>query len=244
MKTIFTGGDLMKTEIIYIHHNCFILKYHETAFLFDRPAASFLKKGEAETIAASISGKKLFVFASHAHPDHYSSDIFKLSDICPGANYIISDDIPTPGSKKDLLKAEAGQTYNLGDLTIRTFKSNDAGLAYLIKTPEMTIYFGGDLAKWSWDDFDEETRNYMEKVFAETVSILKNEKIDIAFSNADARLPNYSGAAEFIETVRPKLFAPMHSFGDTASINEFIKTVGASATKIFEYCRPGDSIFF
>ncbi len=234
----------MKTEIIYIHHNCFILRYGETAFLFDMPAASFLRRKEAETIAASVSGRKLFVFASHAHPDHYSSDIFKLSDVCHDANYIISDDIAAPAAKKNLLTAGAGKTYKLGELSIRTFKSNDAGLAYLIKTPEMSIYFGGDLAKWSWDEFDETTRNYMEKVFADTIATLKKEKINIAFSNADARLSNYSGAAEFIETVRPKLFVPMHSFGETASIKEFIKTVKASETRIFEYSSPGDSIFF
>lgn len=232
----------MKTEIIYIHHNCFILKHDETAFLFDMPASSFLKRGEAEKIAAGVRGTKLFVFASHAHPDHYSSDIFKLCDICPGVNYIISDDIIPPRSSKNLLKTGPGKTYKIENLMIRTFKSNDAGLAYLIATSEITIYFGGDLAKWSWDDFDAETRNYMEKVFTEAVSSLKSEKIDIAFSNADARLSNYSGAAEFIEAVRPKLFIPMHSFGETASIKEFIKTVAARGTRIFEYREPGDSI--
>ncbi|HNY11088.1 MAG TPA: MBL fold metallo-hydrolase [Candidatus Wallbacteria bacterium] len=233
----------MKTKIIYIHHNCFILEYGETAFLFDMPASSFLKLGETETIKTNIRGKKLFVFASHAHPDHYSSDIFKLSNVCPDARYIISDDIAAP-SKNNLLIAKAEKTYELGELTIKTFKSNDAGLAYLIKTPEIIVYFGGDLAKWSWDDFDEETRNYMEKVFAGAISILKKESIDVAFSNADARLPNYSGAAEFIEAVRPKLFVPMHSFGDTAAIKEFIKTAGTAGTKIFAYSRPGDAISF
>lgn len=232
----------MKNEIIYIHHNCFMINYLETVFLFDRPAANFLELEEIETITANIRGRKLYVFISHGHSDHYGPDIFELSDVCPDAHYIISDDITGLGSKNNLLVAEPGKTYILDNLEIRTFKSNDAGLAYLIKMPDIKIYFGGDLAKWKFDKLDRDARDYMEKLFNDAVGILKEENIDIAFSNADVRVPNYSGAADFIEITRPQIFVPMHLLGNVNAIKEFVKTVKAPETKIFEYSKPGDMI--
>ena len=234
----------MKIEIIYIHHNCFVIKYLETAFLFDRPAVEFLEHEEIEAITRNIRGRKLYVFISHAHPDHYGSGIFELSNICPDAHYIISDDITELGSRNNLLVAEAEKTYFLDNLEVRTFKSNDAGLAYLIKTSDAKIYFGGDLAKWKSDELDSNARGYMEKLFNDTVGILKEENIDISFSNADARTPNYSGAADFIKVTRPKIFVPMHLFGNVDAIKDFVKTFHAPETKIFEYSKPGDVIIF
>jgi len=57
-------------------------------------------------------------------------------------------------------------------------------------------------------------------------------------------LPNWGGAARFLEHVRPRLFVPMHAFGDTASIAGFARTLHVPDTKMFVYEKTGDQAVF
>ncbi len=237
----------MRTEITYIHHNCFILKTGGDCLLFDYPAASYLKSGEAEIVRSKIKGSRLFVFISHGHPDHYTPAVFDLEKHATEAHFIISDDVGCGRGRTNLISVETDSNYAIAGYRVETFRSNDQGVAFLIHAPEGVVYFGGDLAKWSWDEFDAKTRNYMETVFYKMVEKLKKHRIDIAFSNADERLDNWAGGAEFAKLVAPRVFVPMHAFGNTASIKKFVgenRAAFGENIKIFEYCRPGDSICF
>jgi len=130
-------------------------------------------------------------------------------------------------------------------LKITTFKSNDEGVAFLIEKGPLKIYFGGDLAKWSWEeDCSAEDRRDLEAAFEGLLKKLEGRKIHAAFSNADPRLSNWSGAGEFIDRISPDVFIPMHAFGNTRKVEEFVKGLGEKNINVFAYARPGDTAVF
>jgi L-ascorbate metabolism protein UlaG (beta-lactamase superfamily) len=131
-------------------------------------------------------------------------------------------------------------------MTIHTFLSNDQGVAFLINYANLNIYFGGDLANWQWDGLTKPETRLLVDYFSEVLTKLKQWPIQIAFSNTDPRLNNWSGAAQFIETIKPKLFVPMHTFGETGAINKFLSEHPlqniSSESVFFQYQETGDSI--
>lgn len=70
-------------EITYIGHSGFLVELEHTALLFDYWQGDF-------TLPA---GKRLYVFASHRHPDHFNPEIFNLKAGHPEVQFILSDDI-------------------------------------------------------------------------------------------------------------------------------------------------------
>lgn len=238
----------MKATVTYIHHNCFILKVSSRTFLFDYPDDRFLTAEMREVVTNELQGSKAYIFASHSHQDHFNPKLMDLVKNTSQAVLVLSEDIitkqPRFGKIDNCIIVKPAATYELEQLRINSFPSNDLGVAYLIQSEALNIYFGGDLAKWSWDDFTPEERRWMEDHFQKTIEILTEQRIDIAFENTDPRLPNWAGASEFIRTVKPKLFIPMHTFGDLDSLGRFMKDLGPTESKIFQYRETGDQIDF
>ena len=76
-------------KITYIHHSSFSVELDNSILLFD------YFKGKLPDFDKS---KKLYVFSSHSHHDHFSNSIFKLEKIYKDVTYILSDDIKTSKS--------------------------------------------------------------------------------------------------------------------------------------------------
>ncbi len=238
----------MKATVTYIYHNCFILKEPSRTFLFDYPGNLFLNAKMRKIVTTELRDSKVFIFASHSHYDHFNPKIVDLAKTASQAILILSHDIidkhPQFRKLKNCIIAKPQANYEIEGIRIKTLLSNDQGVAYLIQTGENNIYFGADLAKWSWDEFTPEERRKMEKHFQKAINTLAETKIDIAFENTDQRLANWAGAAEFIETVKPDLFIPMHTFGKTGSLKRFVESLGQTESKIFLYKQVGDTIDF
>ncbi|MGE5606995.1 MAG: MBL fold metallo-hydrolase [Bacteroidota bacterium] len=238
----------MKATVTYIYHNCFILKESSRTFLFDYPDDRFLTAKMREVVTNELRGSKVFIFASHSHQDHFNPKLMELAKVASQSTFILSEDIikkhPRFGKSENCVIVRPSEAYELEKIRIKSFPSNDLGVAYLIQNEGLTVYFGGDLAKWSWDDFTPEERRWMEERFQNTIEALAQHQIDLAFENTDPRLPNWAGAAEFIQIVKPKLFVPMHTFGDLDSLGRFMKDLGPTKSKIFQYRKTGDQIDF
>jgi L-ascorbate metabolism protein UlaG (beta-lactamase superfamily) len=236
----------MKAEITYIFHDCFILKLSEKTLLFDYPADEYLNDEIRRLVQTKISGTDLYVFASHNHKDHFNREVAGLGSFAKNITYILSKDV----LKRNRFYRESVQSYSIApdqinfihDMEIQSFLSNDEGVAFLITLEGFRIYFGGDLACWNWDDLTAQEHRFLVDYFAEVLKKLRHDPIQIAFSNTDPRLPNWSGAAQFITTVSPKFFVPMHTFGDLGSIEKFLSENPQPAHKFFHYQKTGDSI--
>ncbi len=238
----------MKVSVTYINHNCFLLKETSRIFLFDYPDGRFLTAKMREIVTSELRDARAFIFASHGHQDHFNPEIASLAKAASQATLVLSDDIidshPQFRNLENCLIVKPQGLYETEGIKIKTFPSNDLGVAYLIQIGNLNVYFGGDLAKWSWDDFTPEERRWMEDQFQKTIKTLAESKIDIAFENTDQRLANWAGAAEFIDTVKPALFVPMHTFGKTGSLKRFVENLGKSESKIFLYRKVGEQINF
>ena len=77
-------------KITYIHHSSFRVELDNTILLFD------YFKGN---LPSFDKNKKLYVFSSHSHHDHFDESIFNLEKTHPNVEYILSNDIKTTKSQ-------------------------------------------------------------------------------------------------------------------------------------------------
>ncbi len=235
----------MDVEITYLYHSCFSVEADDKILLFDYPGRE-VSEAEERKLRSRIDGRELYVFVSHSHGDHFSSDITKFSGDAKKTHFILSDDVPLAGLSIDLddvfKKVRPETNYSWGSLEVKTFESNDAGVAFLIELDGKNIYYGGDLAKWDWPEWGEKKRKEHVEVFDETLRHLREKDIDLAFSNMDERLSSWAGPIEFIEKVEPRYFVPIHTFGNEEWINDLVEKDFEARTEIFHYEKPGDEI--
>ena len=236
----------VKIEITYIFHNCFTLRLPDKTFLFDYPADQYLDQTRREAVVSRIRNTHLQLFSSHNHQDHFNRNSMELSSYTQSLTCIFSGDIvrKNPQLKGDPLcyTVDANQSYTINDYTVDTFRSNDEGVAFIIHLGSLHIYFGGDLANWQWEDLTKQEYQLLVSYYGDVLEKLKQWPIQIALSNTDQRLANWSGAAQFMATVKPALFVPMHTFGKTTSIAKFLDENPHPGTEVFHNRETGDSL--
>ena len=71
-------------RVTYIGHSGFSVELESHILLFDYYEG---------TMPEFDPAKKLLVFASHSHPDHFNREILKLADVYPDVEYIFPKDI-------------------------------------------------------------------------------------------------------------------------------------------------------
>ena len=175
---------------------------------------------------AAYPDKAVFVFVSHAHEDHYDRRILSWAKL-PNVRYVLSFDVRTEAGFEAATStwgswSTCGRgsrpTWNrptAARLTIQTLRSNDEGVAFLVKADGKTIYHAGDLNWWHWNGEPDAFNADIEKSYTTEINRLKGEKIDVAFVPADLRLQDkYFWAVNyFLKTVGAKRLFPMHFWG-------------------------------
>lgn len=245
----FTTNGGKRMEITYIGHSGFLMEWERCYWLFD------YYKGMIPELDRS---KKLFVFVSHKHGDHYNTEIFKLVDKCPDIEYILSSDIGAtelrkaeedqPGTNDRTLMVKPVSEYTLFDqyqvpITIRTLKSTDCGVAFLINYKGRMIYHAGDLNQWVWKGESKQYNNDMTARYNTELNRLKELKIDVAFVPLDPRLEDwyYKGLESLLNTTRIRYVFPMHFWDKPMIIRRFKQehTESIKDTQIFEINQEG-----
>ena len=194
-------------KITYIHHSSFSVELDNSILLFD------YFKGKLPDFDKS---KKLYVFSSHSHHDHFSNSIFKLEKIYKDVTYILSDDIKTSKSK-NIKFIGANEKLLLDNMEIETLESSDLGVAFIIKIENKTIYHAGDLNWWHWEgENSPEENKFAENKFKDAIDKIKGRNIDLAFIPLDTRQGDqyYLGFDYFMRNTHTKLAFPMHFWND------------------------------
>ena len=230
-------------RIVYIHHNCFVLEAGEKTLLFDYPAPAYLPEAAARVCASHLAGRRLVVFASHSHDDHFDPEIVAATSGAAARQFVVSDDVADlygdalpPGR----ITMEPEDRVDLDGLTVTALESNDLGLAYLIEMDGLTVYFGGDMALWDWPGQSPAARRAVGMSWRRLLKTLAARPLDVAFSNMDPRLPSLAGAPDFVEKLAPAVFVPMHVNGKTHYIDRFANRLRRPGTTVFAYAGPGD----
>ena len=99
---------------------------------------------------AKYRHKKIFVFVSHFHQDHYDRKIFEWQAVVPEIQYILSDDVTPPRFVQNVHKVHFDKKYGIDSISIETFHSTDEGVAFLVNVDNKVIYHAGDLNWWHW----------------------------------------------------------------------------------------------
>lgn len=162
---------------------------------------------------------RLYIFASHAHFDHFSTHIRAYASKV--TQYIFSSDIKRtkrvkifPSAKISYMKRYSEWADDL--LKVQTYDSTDVGVSFLVQLPNgKRIFHAGDFNWWHWEDDTPENITLADKDFKRQMKRLDGLQADIAFFPVDGRLGNSQemGAIEFTARTNIKSFVAMHRVG-------------------------------
>lgn len=240
---------MQKIKIHYIYHSSFIVEIGEYALLFDFYNNS--KEGWNYVEKILDQAKKIIVFSSHSHRDHYSKDIFIWDGRYSNIDFVLSSDIQIGEKKNNFHKLFTNHDLKLDFVNIHAFGSTDLGVSYMVSICGKNIFHAGDLNWWDWGDEDTPTEKInMEKRFKRIIDEIRisKKKIDIAFFPIDPRLMERKerGVLYFLENVQVEYLIPMHFWDEYAVISRFknknFRLFQEKKVKILEFDKPNQEI--
>lgn len=218
----------MKVE--YIYHSGFTIETKDYFLVFD------YYRGDIE-----LKNKKIIVFSTHKHHDHFNPTILKWQENNPSISYVLSSDIEIEKAE-NIHKINPYEELKIDDIIINAFGSTDLGISLLVNVEDKNIFHAGDLNWWHWEEDLPEDQIKEESDFKNEISKIKGNKIDIAFFPVEPRLEEnfYLGPEYFIKELRPKVFFPMH-FGDKYDIiSRLINRIGDLGVDIVDINKKNE----
>lgn len=190
-------------KVTYLGHSGFLVETEEIYCLYDYYTGELPQWNRK---------KKMAVFVSHIHYDHFNKEIFKLRKTFSEIRFILSSDIELSAPVQDIISAAPNEEIEVFGMKIRTLRSNDEGVAYVVHCGSRTIYHAGDLNWWHWEDESEAFNKLMRRTYQSEINKLQNEKIDLAFVPVDPRLGEQYcwGIDCFMKRTDTKYVFPMH----------------------------------
>lgn len=223
-------------KVTYLDHSGFLVELEDAYFLFD------YYKGRLPQIDLE---KKMFVFVSHAHHDHYRKDIFNLRKHFRKIRYVLSSDIEIK-AEKDIVQMQPNEKKEVMGAEIRTLRSTDEGVAFVVHYAGETIYHAGDLNWWHWEGEDPVWNRNMEADFRRYAEPLRGRKIDLAMLPLDPRLgeDGFRGPRYFLELADIRRFLPMHQWGNFNFTNQFLSCYTSFTSRTVYVNRVGQVFTF
>jgi len=271
--------DMHCVKMWYLHHSGFAVETAGHFLVFDYSCD--IPEGEVRSLESGViapdqlnKDKKIFVFVSHAHGDHFNDVIFDWQKEKIDINYILSyeikDLLSSKNSKRDYCHYlyccsetkpyDGNATYQqnfyfvlpykelyVGSVNIKAYGSTDVGVSFLVKADGFSIFHAGDLNCWYWyyESTPEELKQDKES-FEREVEKIEGEDIDIAFFPVDPRLKEYyyKGGEYFIKAVKPRLFVPMHFWGHYDVTHRFAEKMKDLATEVATLSHRGQRLIY
>ena len=228
-------------RVSYIYHSCYMVEMDNSILIFD------YWKGDLPKELLSTS-KNLLFFCSHVHLDHFNPEIFKYNS--ENVYYILSKDIQKYAMHKGLMDGydnlklsyiNAYDKLQINGLIIKTIKSTDRGVAYIVEENGKTIFHSGDFYNWYLESQDKAKRNDMEARYLRELEKLKDYKLDAAFVPLDPRLGVYYGRGmkQFMDKVNVAKIFPMHMWEEYQYIHIFKESYGGD--NLMDLSREGET---
>lgn len=211
----------------YIYHSCFVVETTDYFLVFDYYKNPLKSEKDDISLKDAIfnTTKRVYIFSSHSHYDHFNSEILSWKNRYSEINYILSSDIELDKKMRNYHIMNEDEVLDLEELNIKSYGSSDAGISFLVLANKIKIFHAGDLNWWYWKDDTPEEEKYMKDLYTGIINkVMKNDNIDIAFFPVDPRLEEfcYLGVEYFIKNVKPKIIVPMH-FDDNFYVTKELK---------------------
>ncbi|MCX5752403.1 MAG: MBL fold metallo-hydrolase [Candidatus Krumholzibacteria bacterium] len=157
---------------------------------------------------AECDGKKVTVFVSHKHSDHFDKSILGWNGKIENLTYVFGEK-PDSAFAYELIGPRERRVIN--GIDVSTIKSTDAGVAFIVAVDGVTIFHAGDHAN---------SQNDVSGPFTPEIDYLAGNarKVDIAFEPVcGCGFPELEcvrkGIYYSVEKLDPKVLFPMHSGG-------------------------------
>lgn len=226
-------------NIYHLYHSGVTVETNKNIYIFDyyrdNPTGEKrnLENGAIEPKELRDKEKKVYVFVSHSHSDHYNQTIFEWEKEIPEITYILSNDIlSASGDNRHSLSPD--RELDLDNIEIKTFGSTDRGVSFLVREKGLTIFHAGDLNWWHWKSFTTSELKKEEKEYKREITKIKNHDIKLAFVPVDPRLDEYYYLAGeyFINTVQPEYFIPIHFSSNYKITEKFASKIESNKVNI------------
>lgn len=215
-------------KITYIYHSGFSIELDTCVLLFD------YYKGALPSWDVS---KKIYVFASHKHQDHFQLKIFDLVEKYPKIHFFLGNDIRlnekylernhiVPSVIGKITKAGKNKDIIFDGLKISTLQSTDAGVAFIVRAEGYCFYHAGDLNWWHWEGEPYPWNENMERDYKKEIDSIAGTHFDAAFLPLDPRLGKAYGLGMdyFLEHTDTDMVFPMHMWEKYEYIAKYKKT--------------------
>ena len=190
-------------KITHIYHSGFVLELLETVLIFD------WYKGELPSFDMS---KKVIVFVTCGHADHYSPVIWELQNKCRRISYVL-DCCTAPERKGDnILHVQPGRHYETLGVRVYALRSNEEGVAYVVSAEGCNFFHAGDLNVRNRKCASECDNAYSLKIYRSQLGKISGLYYDAAMVPLNPKLKENAPMAirEFLQTVRCGHLFPMH----------------------------------
>lgn len=201
-------------KVTYLYHSGFMVELEKSILLFDYFRIPLPQLDEE---------KDIYVFASHKHGDHFDLKIFELAKSYKKVQYFLGSDVKLSDNylmrngigieiKEKIIHIGKNKEMQLENLKIKTLRSTDAGVAFLVNIEEKSIYHAGDLNWWHWSGETDAYNQNMKMAFCKEIDSIEGTHFDIAFVPLDPRQEEaYDyGMNYFLEKVQCDKVFPMH----------------------------------
>ena len=240
MEASFSMDKQLK--IIYHYHSGFSVQVGSTLLVFDYWEGENRDLPKVGRITPQMlkSFEQIFVFISHAHPDHLDPIVYTWENEGLPVTYIVSSDMPVGTRGKRIAPLQEKELTR--DILVKAYQSTDLGVAFLVEAYGMRIFHAGDLNLWHWRQ--ESTLREIEAAetaYYEAIEPIKGQKIDVAMFPVDPRqgMMYDAGANHFILTMKPRVFIPMH-FQDRPEVAvDFARRAHTPQTEVLALTKPG-----
>ena len=165
----------------HIYHSGYMVELDRNVLIFD------WYTGKLPTIP---EGKRITVFISHRHGDHYGRCAIRLSRDYPDIRYFIDSGI-SPIKGIDAVYVEPHRTYESDGMRISTLLSTDEGVAFMVEVEGAKIYHAGDLNLWYWNGEPDEDNRWQYDTYRSEIDrlseILGSGTLDVGIVTFDPR---------------------------------------------------------
>lgn len=239
-------------NLIFLNHSGFLLELEQVILVFDMftdPALVLSRYTESE--------KPVYFFVSHAHYDHWNTDILDFTH--EGTRNFFLDatcELPEDFEQEDSdrffqvypgfsYQFTAKETQDTGLVEISAFASTDEGVSFLIKTQEGNVFHAGDLNLWDWveDGEDLDMHSSYRAALEDISSHLAGESLWISMLPVDQRLGDKAllGAEVFLEYFNTEYLVPDHLNGGVDLPHKLAERQ-ADKTHVLAFVAPGTSV--